>query len=253
MLSSWLVPAGAVKSPQMNLFCFPYAGGGASLFRSWPKILDQSIQLFGVQAPGKESRFSEAPLLTVADYADQAAKVILQTTGATPLALFGHSLGAAVAYETACRLSQAGKDVSCLLVSGRQAPNLKSKMKPISHQSDSQFISELALLEGTPTDVLANTELLELLLPMVKSEFAMSEAYRGSSTQMLACPVLAMGSTEDIWLDDNSLNLWSYVTSGQFQTKWFGGDHFFLRSHQADLVSFISDQLLRLRLTHPVQ
>jgi len=246
MLSSWLIPVGARRLAKVNLFCFPYAGGGASVFRSWSQFLDPTIQVFGVQAPGKESRFSEKPLRSVSDYASQAAEAILQQTGSTPLALFGHSLGAAVAYETARCLERTGKRVSFLMVSGRQAPNLKSKMVPISHQPDIEFIASLKRLGGTAKEVLANAELLEILLPMIKSDFAMSETYLGPSSSVLTCPVWSMGSKDYIWLDSNSLNLWNYVPAGPFETNWFEGDHFFLNNRQVDLVPFISEQLQKI-------
>jgi surfactin synthase thioesterase subunit len=253
MLSNWLISAGTRTAAKVNFFCFPYAGGGASVFRSWPKFLDQSIQLFGVQAPGRESRFSEKPLITISDYAGQAAQVIMKQTGSTPLVLFGHSLGAAVAYETARCIERTGKKVSCLIVSGRQAPHLKSKMMPISQQSDLEFIASLKRLGGTAKEVLANPELLEILVPMIKSDFAMSETYVGSTLSGLTCPVWAIGSKDDIWLDSNSLNLWNYVTTGQFETKWFEGDHFYLNSSsQADLLLFISEELRRIGFGHCV-
>ena len=193
-----------------------------------------------MQPPGRETRFAEALVSTVASYAKSAALAIEALPADRPVVLFGHSLGALVAYETAINLSQAGRSISRLIVSGRQDPGTPSKRQPIAHLPDAEFVRQMATYNGTPAEVIANGDLLELLLPMIKNDFSMSENYSGRSSIKLACPVLAIGSLEDSWLDANSLEQWQDVTSGAFDTKWFTGDHFFLNQQTSNLVHFLS-------------
>jgi len=250
MSSNWLIPIGAGSQPKVNLFCFPYAGAGASVFRLWSKWLDESIRGFAIQPPGRESRFLEAPLTDLAAYSNQAAKAILTQAGNEPVVLFGHSLGAAAAFETARCLAQLNKNITALVVSGRQAPNIKSRKQPISHLPDNDFIRELASLDGTPKEVLANSELIELLLPTIRADFAMSESYLSLNRPALRCPVIAVGARDDIWLTSESLDEWRDVTLGSFETKWFEGNHFFLNVYTADLLRYLSEQINRFNINY---
>jgi medium-chain acyl-[acyl-carrier-protein] hydrolase len=110
------------------------------------------------------------------------------------------------------------------------------------------FIKQMATYNGTPAEVLASPDLLELLLPMIKADFSMSEQYAGRSATKLDCTVFALGSTGDDWLDAGSIDGWEKVSSGGFQTKWFEGDHFYLNHRTEELVSFLSQKFSGLTL-----
>ena len=240
-IDRWLVPITPSRSSGVRLICFPYAGAGASIYRAWAKLLGPQIECYAVQPPGRETRFIDEPLTNVKDYARHASQAIRSLPEDRPLILFGHSLGALAAYETAIALFESGYSIESLVVSGRQDPDTPSKRKPISHLDDAEFVRQMATYNGTPTEVLANTELLELLLPMIKADFAMSEKYPGRSSTKLACPVLALGSHDDSWLDATSIDRWKEVTTGEFQTKWFAGDHFYLNHQTEALVQFLTE------------
>jgi medium-chain acyl-[acyl-carrier-protein] hydrolase len=222
---------------------FPYAGAGASIYRSWSKFFSSQFECFAVQPPGRETRFSEALLTSVGDYAKHASAAIACLPDDRPLILFGHSLGALAAYETAVELSHCGRSLACLVVSGRQDPDTPSKRKHISHLEDDEFVRQMATYNGTPAQVLENTELLELLLPMIKADFSMSEKYAGRSKTVLDCPVLALGSHDDDWLDANAVKRWSEVSTGKFVERWFAGDHFYLNHHTSELVEFLTQHI----------
>ena len=235
----WLVPITPPRLSGVRLVCFPYAGAGASIYRPWSKFCSPELECFAIQPPGRETRFADALLSNVTSYAKSAAQAINALPADRPLVLFGHSLGAVAAYETAIYLSQTGRSVNRLIVSGRQDPGTPSKREPIAHLSDADFVKQMATYNGTPAEVIANRDLLELLLPMIKNDFAMSENYAGYSSIKLTCPVTAIGSLEDSWLDSHSLERWKDVTSGDFDMKWFSGDHFYLNHQPADLVQFL--------------
>src|SRR5262245_27618913 len=131
--SHWIVRFGQRPHARMRLFCFPYAGSGASVYRAWPEQLPPDVELCAVQMPGREGRYAE-PLLTdvhaltpplcagIAPYLDR------------PFAFFGHSLGALVAYETTVRLArEQGLSPAMLFVSGHRAPHLPRTHEPIHH------------------------------------------------------------------------------------------------------------------------
>ncbi len=236
----WLIPLTPSRSGGVRVVLFPYAGAGASIYRSWSKFFDAQHECFAIQPPGRETRFAEDLLINVSDYAKHASQAIQHLPADRPLILFGHSLGALAAYETAVALLQAGRSIASLVVSGRQDPDSPSKREPISHLDDKEFVRQMATYNGTPAQVLENAELLELLLPMIKADFSMSEKYAGRAGATLDCPVLALGSTQDDWLDPESVDRWRAVTSGEFQTKWFEGDHFYLNQHTQKLVEFLT-------------
>ena len=245
--STWIVPLTPSHLSQQKLFCFPYAGAGASIYRSWGKLLHKNVQGFAIQPPGREARFSEKLLTTLDDYTDQAFNAIAPYCSASGrLILFGHSLGALAAFETAKRLESAGHHVDLLIVSGRQDPATKSKRPPISHLSADAFIQQMATYNGTPAAILENKELIEILLPMIRADFSMSEHYnRLPTAHQLNSPILALGSRQDEWLDQDSLAGWKNVTNGSFETHWFEGDHFYLNQHSTALVDHISQKIIK--------
>ncbi len=236
----WLIPITPPRSAGVRMICFPYAGAGATIYRAWGKLLDPRIECFAIQPPGRGTRFSEDLLTNVGEYARQASAAILSLPTDRPIVLFGHSLGALAAYETAVHMKQVGRLIDCLVVSGRQAPDMPSKREPISHLHNDAFIKNMATYNGTPPEVLASQDLLELLLPMIKADFSMSENYSARPGVRLSCRVLALGAMDDDWLDEDSIDAWKKVTSGEFQTQWFEGDHFYLNHHAEKLVAYLS-------------
>jgi medium-chain acyl-[acyl-carrier-protein] hydrolase len=243
-LSSWLVPITLGHHQDVRLICFPYAGGSASIYKSWARFLPPHIEAFAVQLPGRETRFSEPLVETLGQYIENVTQTILDLKGRKKTILFGHSLGALAAYETAVRLSKANFPLSALAVSGRQSPGSPSKRQPISHLPDSLFIEQMATFEGTPKEVLGNTDLINLLTPMIKRDFALSENYIPVAHLPLDCPVYALGARDDIWLDEHSLEKWRKITSGAFQAHWFEGGHFYLKNQAPELVSYLSNVVL---------
>lgn len=241
-LSPWLLPISRHTGCACAVFCFPYAGGGASVYRGWGKLFPAETELYSIQAPGRETRFSEPFVSSVTELANAVAQAILNTTD-KPIILFGHSLGAACAYETARALQHVGRTPELLIVSGRQCPGMRSKRAPITHLSDAEFLQHVRTYKGTPAAVFENEELMELLLPLLRADFSLAENYRPTTGPLLTCPVLGLGSTNDEWLDEESLNRWGALTHGEFDTHWFEGDHFYLNHHTEALVTLLKTKM----------
>ena len=240
--ASWLIPLTPSKVGNVSLFCFPYAGAGASVYRTWTKLLPHDLEAFAIQAPGRETRFMEPFVSSITELANQAARAITLETDKS-VVLFGHSLGAACAYETARVLERLGRTPELLIISGRQCPGTASKRNPIAHLTDKEFLEHVRTYKGTPSAVMENTEMMELLLPLLRADFSLSEQYRPNLEHLLSCPILGLGSSQDEWLDLETLKAWGKLTQGGFDMHWFEGDHFYLNQQTEELLSVIKEKI----------
>lgn len=229
-------------SARLRLYCAPYAGGGAGVYRSWPDELDERIELRTVLLPGRERRFNEPALTSVAELA--AGLVPDLAAGLDPpYALFGHSLGGTLAFEAALRLSAAGRPPVHLIVSGSHAPHLPRRGPEYHRLTDAEFMRSVQRLGGTPPELTENVELLELLLPALRADFTAAETYHHDVGQLLACPITAIGGTDDPLVDRTGLEGWSAHTSGGFRVHELPGDHFFLTSARPALLQLVNQEL----------
>lgn len=246
--SRWVVRFRHQPQARLKLFCLPYAGAGASAYGAWPAGLPDTVEVCAVQLPGREGRFGE-PLFT-----DVRALIPALCDGIAPLldgpfALFGHSLGAPLAYETALALGRDRRlSPARLFVSGHRAPHLPRQYPPIHQLPDRAFVEELRRLNGTPAEVFAAPELLELVLPVLRADFRMAETYTPSLDGELSCPLVALGSTEDDRVSLATLEGWREMTTGPFEMVMFPGDHFYLKTQGPRLLDFLATQLTALLL-----
>ena len=248
MTKEWVTYPWPNPGAHLRLFCFPYAGGGASAFCSWAEGLPSSVELCPIQLPGRENRLSEPPFTRLLPLVQALARAI-QPHLDKPFAFFGHSMGATIAFELARRLQEQGRPTPlCLIVSGGRAPHLPDPDPPIHHLPEEEFIAELRRFNGTPDAVLQHAELLQLLLPLLRADLAMHETYEYVVGEPLECPVFALGGYGDDLVDYQALAAWQEQTSGPFAQHMFPGDHFFLRSEQESLLRTISQELTKISI-----
>ena len=243
------MPLGDCGRGAPRLICFPHAGGGTSAYRSWADALSPDIDLFAVLPPGRESRFDEPLVTQFADLVAAAAAALHPLLDDGPCVLFGHSLGAAVAYEVARLLQHGAATPSALIVSGRQAPHLPSRRRPIAHLPDAEFIREVFALGGTPPEVASSQELVGLLLPMLRSDFTLAETYRPRPGAALTCPIIAVAGADDPCVDASGLQAWRDAGIGTFCSRLFPGDHFYLLDQRAPLLAYISQLMMQFSST----
>lgn len=238
----WLkrLSAGSEGSPR--LYCFPYAGGGPGVFRSWSRLIDPKIAVYAIQLPGRESRIAEPPLTSLPEIVERLTPALAADVDDRPYFFFGHSLGALLAFAVCSdfrrdevRLPEA------LVVSGARAPHVPDRRPPIHTLPDREFIEELRRLEGTPEEALDNAELMELLLPMLRADSAVSETHKFPEAPPLPCPIVAFGGEddEDVLVED--VIGWQQHTSADFEYEIFPGGHFFVHTHERAVV----DELMR--------
>jgi medium-chain acyl-[acyl-carrier-protein] hydrolase len=228
---------------KIRLFCFPYVGGGASLFRTWPDDIPAHVEVCSIQLPGREDRLMD-PLFTSLTALVETLVAVFTAFLDKPFSFFGHSLGALIAFELACELRrQQGLNPGYLFVSGCAAPHIEDPDPPISGLSDVMFIEELRRLNGTPDVVLQNTALMELLLPMLRADFALYETYHYTADMRLSCPISAFGGLDDRQISIDHIAQWSEYSLEQFTIRMFPGDHFFVHSAQRSVLDAIASDL----------
>jgi medium-chain acyl-[acyl-carrier-protein] hydrolase len=213
-----------------RLFCFPYAGGGASSFRSWQPLLPEQIELCAMRLPGRDGRVAVPAFQRMAPLVAHLVNA-LRSRLDLPFALFGHSMGALVAFEVARQLRRERLPAPChLFVSGFRAPQLPDDGQSIHELPDGPFRDELRRLGGTPPAILDDAELMELVLPNLRADFAVCETYAYTPEAPLDCPVTAFGGRDDVEVSRADLAAWRAQTRGAFKIRQFAGDHFFLNT-----------------------
>lgn len=227
--------------PELRLVCFPHAGGSASAFRTWPAGLPQAVELWSAELPGRGARAGEAP---VADRERIVTEIADGLPDGVPLALFGHSLGAVLAYETARELRRRGLPVPRLLVaSAREAPHLPHPGEPVHALGDEAFLAAVQRLGGTPAEVLAEPDLVELALPALRADFRISETYAFRREAPLDVPILAIGGVDDPDVTPADLEAWEEHTTAGCRTTLFAGGHFFVEPAEAAVLQLLAREL----------
>jgi medium-chain acyl-[acyl-carrier-protein] hydrolase len=240
--SSWVTVTCPRPSARVRLFCLPFAGGGASRYREWPAYLPEDVEVVPIQLPGRESRFCEPAIDSIEMLADQLTDGISGYLD-RPFALFGHSMGALIAFELARRLRRVGFEPIHFFASGCRAPHVPSRSPKRHVLPDSQFVAALRNLNGIPPDLLENAEFMALLVPMIRSDFKLAETYRFRPQGPLSCPVSAFGGHQDDEVTDDDLEAWSHHTTGPFDVHLLPGDHFFVNSSRATLLRIVSSKI----------
>lgn len=225
--SRWIRRA-ARPDPRIRLVCLPFAGGGASVYHRLPELLPPSIEVLAVQLPGREDRAREAPPGDVAGLA-RACAVALRPYLGTPFALYGHCAGALLAYEVAHEIAQRFGVWPSLLVAGAQpAPHLAVTRAPLHKLPDAELLDTIRQRGGLPEAVLRRPELLEVLLPLLRSDFALWEQYLPSHRDLLPCPVLAVRGREDQLVEAEDARAWERHTAAGCSEQVVDGGHYFI-------------------------
>ncbi len=227
----------------LRLFCFPYSGAGASIFYPWLGHLLTSVEVYPVELPGRGTRLAEPPFDRLEPLVQALAQALLPHLD-KPFAFFGHSMGALLSFELARYLRcQHGAAPVSLLVSGHGAPHLQHVEAPIRDLPEDEFLEKVRGLNGTPDQVLDNDEWRQLLLPILRADFAMCETYRYQMDRPLDCPITAFGGLQDEYVSRAQLEAWREQTDASFKLRMFPGDHFFLNTVRPFLLRTIAREL----------
>ncbi len=246
----WTVVTRPNADPRVRLFCFPYAGGSAAIYRTWGEVLPPDVEVQAVQLPGREWRLKEEPYTRVLPLVEELA-VVLKGLLETPFAFFGHSLGAIVSFELARELRRRGLPApEHLFLSGHSAPQLPREEPDIHDAPDELFYEGLRRLDGTPDELLSNEELMELLLPAMRADFAMAETYELAPEPPLDCPLSIFGGLGDLATDRAKLEPWAEHTTGEFKLRMVPGGHFFVNESRDLILRAVFQDLMPVQRRH---
>jgi medium-chain acyl-[acyl-carrier-protein] hydrolase len=228
------------------MFCFPFAGGSAQNFRTWHEGLPPSVEVCAVQLPGRETRMRETPFSNVIPMVEAMIPAINPYLD-RPFVLFGHSMGALIAFELARKLRRDHKMLpECLVVSGRGAPHVPIPRAPINNLPQPEFIEGLKQLNGTPKEVLENEVLMQLITPLLRADLAVHEDYVYAEEAPLTCDILAFGGLHDSEVGRDGISAWRGHTEGEFLQRMVPGDHFFIQSAQSLFLRMLSSELYQV-------
>ncbi|MCO1593979.1 alpha/beta fold hydrolase [Micromonospora sp. RHAY321] len=225
----------------VRLFCFAHAGGGGAAYRPWRDRLSPDVEVCPVVLPGRESRWQQRPHREMTSLVEQVLQEIVPRLH-QPFALFGHSLGAAVAYEVCARLCDRGLPPMRLFVSGRRPPHLPARQGATRHLTDDAFVAYLNTLNGIPTEVLAHPGLLRALLPTIRADFEVNETY-AASARRLPVAVSALTGDSDPLVTPAEMLAWRDVTDRGFRLRVLTGDHFYLTAAAEHVCAAIGREL----------
>jgi medium-chain acyl-[acyl-carrier-protein] hydrolase len=235
-----------VSQPRLRLFCFPYAGGNAFIYRSWGDQLPSHVELYSIEYPGRGTQLRQPAFTRLSAMIDFLYPGILPLLD-KPFAFFGHSMGAMISFELARRLrKEQGLQPKGLFISGRRAPQIETDEPQTYDLPEDEFIDELRRLNGTPREVLEHPELLQLMLPILRVDFEFCQTYSYTPTAPLNCPIFVFGGLQDEDVPRNHLEAWRDQTTSALTLRMFPGDHFFLHANQSLLLRALSTDLYQL-------
>ena len=239
----WLRRYAPAPEADTVLVCFPHAGGSATFYASMARALAPAIEVLAVQYPGRQDRRATPCIGDLGTLAAAVLPSIMPWTGRR-IALFGHSMGAVVAFETARRLEEAGVDIASLIVSGRRAPS-RHRDEVVHRRDDEGMIEELKSLAGTDTAVLGDEELIRMVLPTIRGDYRAAESYHYQPGTPLRCPVAALTGDNDPKAGLDEVEAWQEHTAGRFRFRQWPGGHFYLFQYQAEVLDLLRSEVGR--------
>jgi medium-chain acyl-[acyl-carrier-protein] hydrolase len=242
-LSPWLLSR-AARLAHCRLFCFTHAGGSAADFLPWHTALAPNIALCAVQLPGRGTRMAEPALADLSSVLAGVEQAILEADDGLPFAFFGHSLGALLAFEVARSFHRRAERLpQHLFASGCSAPSACQLDPPLHRLSDDELLAHLQTYNGTPQTLHANRELLNLVLPTLRADFALVGEYAYRPQPTLPVPITLLAGRHDPHVRADDLAGWADETHAGCSLHWFDGDHFFIRPQAQAIQQHVAQTL----------
>ncbi|MEU8652062.1 alpha/beta fold hydrolase [Streptomyces sp. NPDC048737] len=230
-----------------TLLCVPFAGAGASFFHPWRALAAERWRVVPVELPGRERRILEEPYRNVVEAAGNEADGIAAALGeGTRTVLFGHSLGAVLAYELVHLLSARGVHVERLVVSGSPGPWTQRERRATG-LPDEEFFARVEEFAGFRHEALDHPEMRELILPVLRADCEMHENYVPSTDEPVSVPICSLRGSADGLVSAEQAQEWQKATTSEFSSAEFAGDHMYLVDQARQVLDVIEAESARGR------
>ena len=226
----------------VSLLCLPCAGASATMYLRWRRLLPRWIRVVPVELPGRGSRLAESRF---EDFDSLVAHLCAEQAEAMHgrFAIFGHSMGALLAFGMTRRLRSMGQAMPlALLASGSAAPSRRDADRFAGKTGDAALTADLRKQGGTPEEVFASTELMRITLDVLGADYRVCESFRYPGEAPLPMPVHVFAGREDD-IEAERIYAWSAEAGGAFSLDWFGGGHFFIRQQETAFLTALSQRL----------
>jgi medium-chain acyl-[acyl-carrier-protein] hydrolase len=235
--TSWVTCPQPNPEAKLRLFCFPFVGGSAMAFRTWPDYLPKTVEVCPIEIPGRGRQIKSSLYTEIQPLVREIAINIIPYLD-KPFAFFGYSMGASIGFEL-IRLLRSEYNFHPLhfFVAARRAPQFPAEKPPISKLPDADFLVEIAQFNGTPAAVLENTKLMEIFLPIIRADFTVLESHVYTDQALLNCPITAFGGLQDEAVSHSAILAWQAQTSAKFSLQMIEGDHFFMNTATTTLLN----------------
>lgn len=232
--SLWIRRYHPCPKAKIRLVCLPHAGGSASFFFPMSRALTPAVEVLSVQYPGRQDRRHEPCIENLNELADRIFDAIRGQTD-RPLALFGHSMGATLAFEVAVRLeTKLGITPRHLIASGRRAPSAVST-EQVHLLDNAGIIANVRKLSGTSDDMLDDAELVQMVLPAIRADYRAIETHRGQPDATVSTPITVLTGDADPQVPLEDAHKWNAHTTLASEVLVFPGGHFYLNDHRNDV------------------
>ncbi|MFE2546309.1 thioesterase II family protein [Actinacidiphila glaucinigra] len=247
--SRWIRRYHPSEGGRVRLVCLPHAGGSASFYFPMSQALAPASDVLSVQYPGRQDRRDEPGITDMATYADALTRELLPWID-RPLAFFGHSMGAVLAFEVTRRLEREhGVTPLRIFASGRRAPS-SHRHETVHLRDDDGVVAEMRELSGTDSRILGDEEILRMVLPAIRSDYTAIENYRATPGDRVSTPITVLTGDADPRTTREEAQAWAQHTTGEFEIHCFAGGHFFLANHQEAIMKLVSEGLTSDARTH---
>jgi len=212
-------------------------------FRNWQEHFPE-IEIWSVHLPGRESRMGDPPFTDMDSLMEVLVPLVADHADG-PFSIFGHSMGAMVAFELTRRLEAVDTvRPDQLFVSGHGAPSSPAKASKSHLLPHDEFVERIRKFDGTPEEVFEHKELLEIFIPLLRADITLLENYQRDAHAQVDCPIVALGGRNDREVAVNTLDDWQAHTCAEFEKHVFDGGHFYWQSMPQPMLSVINAQMM---------
>jgi medium-chain acyl-[acyl-carrier-protein] hydrolase len=239
----WFARQSSFPETGLRLYCFPWSGASSSVFRSWADRMPSHIDVVPVQLPGRGSRSSEPPSVRLAPLARQISLALEAELSDYPnsrIALYGHSFGSLLAYETASWLETRGIYPELVVLSGSRPPTVAPRHQ-LHQLPDKDLLIKIELMGGIRPERLRNVEFLDYLMPLVRADLTACETHRSAEKTGLRSPVAAWAGNDDWYAPQEDTMQWRWLAKQDFRHRLFNGGHFFIADEGQTIAAFLED------------